>query len=83
VKDKLYSKVYTRAYYDNEMGNIPAIPWGQVVRQTSRSIWIQGQFKTEKWTIQANGMWRDSVHGLRENFDFELDPLVKFVFSKH
>jgi len=81
-KDKLYSQVWTKPYYDNEMGDVPAINWGQVVRYTPKSIWIQGPHLIEKWTVQTDGNWKNQYNNIKRKFSFKLDPLVKFVLSK-
>jgi len=82
MQDKLYSQVWTQPYYDSEMGQIAAINWGQVVQQTPKSVWIRDQFKTEKWTVQADGNYKHQQHNINRKFNFKLDPLVKFVLAK-
>ena len=82
MQNKLYSQVWTQTHHDSEMGEVPPINWGQVVKQTPKSIWIRDQFTTEKWTVQADGSYKQQLHNIKRKFNFELDPLVKFVLAK-
>lgn len=82
MKSLLHADVTQPSYYDSEMGQVKSIYWGKVVRQTPKSIWIKDNHKTEKWTIQADGKWKDSLHGIKRNFEFNLDPLLAFVFEE-
>ena len=85
MKDKLFSEVWTSKSYCSEMGTLDPVCWGQVIRQTAKSIWIKDQFNViEKWNIQANGRWKcPSKFGrVEKDFEFKLDPFTKFVFSK-
>jgi len=82
MKTLLHAEVSTVAHSDSEMGDCPAVTWGRVVRQTPRSIWIKDDYNTEKWTIQANGIWRQPLYGIKRKFEFKIHPLIAFVLDK-
>ena len=84
MKDKLYAEVWTKGGHCSEMGTLEPVCWGQVIRQTPKSIWIQGRKGyVEKWNLQPNGRWRyPHLYGrIEKDFDFRLDPLIKFVMT--
>lgn len=87
MKDKLYSEVWTKGGgYDYELGLIKPVCFGRVVRQTAKSIWIKDQWDhTTKWNLQPSGSWKSPSSGfgnIQQVFEFKLDPLIKFVYSR-